>query len=123
MLIAIHGTPGSDAARLQSSRTPWTRPGSAKAGSGHDLCAALWRELRRLPRRRRAEWSATDLANPEYQALIDDASLRERHCERREGHVDACLQVHTAVSLTDTQIDAHGPRHAAHWYKGNVLAR
>ena len=41
---------------------------------------------------KRRHGSAADLANPEYQALVDDAIVARHDCQRRERHADARVQ-------------------------------
>jgi len=66
--------------------------------------------------------SATDLANPEYQALIDDANLRDITANGQKGSLMPGFGVSGGGMLTDAQIDVlvHGMRER--WGKQNVLA-
>ncbi len=65
---------------------------------------------------------ATNLANPEYEALIDDASLRNVIANGEKGRLMPSFSVHRGGDLTDIQIDAIIRGMRAHWFKGNVLA-
>lgn len=50
--------------------------------------------------------AATDLANPEYQALIDDASLRNVIAKGEKGSLMPGFAIESGGTLTDQQIDA-----------------
>lgn len=64
---------------------------------------------------------ATDLANPEYQALIDDATLRDVIANGRKGSLMPGFGASSGGSLTDAQVDALVKGIRARWAKGNVL--
>ena len=49
---------------------------------------------------------ATNLANPEYQALIDDASLREVIAKGEKGSLMPAFAEVNGGTLTDAQVDA-----------------
>lgn len=66
--------------------------------------------------------AATDLANPEYEALIDDASLRNVIANGAKGTLMPAFSVHRGGSLADNQIDAIVRGMRAHWYKGDKIA-
>ena len=65
---------------------------------------------------------ATNLANPLYQALIDDASLRDVIANGRKNSLMPGFAIRGGGSLTDAQIDVivHGMR--ARWGSTNPLA-
>jgi cytochrome c oxidase cbb3-type subunit III len=65
---------------------------------------------------------ATDLANPEYEALIDDASLRDVIANGEEGTLMPGFGLHARGNLSDAQINAiaHGMR--ARWRTGKPLS-
>lgn len=65
--------------------------------------------------------AATDLANPEYQALIDDASLRDVIANGEKGSLMPGFSKESGGMLTEAQIDAlvHGIR--ARWRKADAL--
>lgn len=65
---------------------------------------------------------ATNLANPVYQALIDDATLRDVIANGEEGTLMPGFSEKTGGTLTDAQIDALVKGIRAEWSKGNVLA-
>ena len=65
--------------------------------------------------------SATDLANPEYEALIDDASLREVIANGEKGTLMPGFGSHAGGPLTDAQIDALVAGIRAHWKKENAF--
>jgi cytochrome c oxidase cbb3-type subunit 3/ubiquinol-cytochrome c reductase cytochrome c subunit len=66
--------------------------------------------------------AATDLANPEYEALIDDATLRDVIANGEKGTLMPGFGTSSGGSLTNAQVDAlvHGMRER--WGKGNMLA-
>jgi cytochrome c oxidase cbb3-type subunit 3 len=69
------------------------------------------------------EGAATNLANPEYEALIDDANLREIITKGEPGSLMPAFGISSGGTLTSQQVDAliHGMR--AKWgSQGNVLA-
>lgn len=63
--------------------------------------------------------AATDLANPEYQALVDDASLREVIAKGEKGTLMPGFAVEAGGTLTDQQIDALVRGMRARWRKGD----
>ncbi|HEY0797212.1 MAG TPA: c-type cytochrome [Acidisarcina sp.] len=65
--------------------------------------------------------SATDLANPEYQAWIDDASLRRAIANGDKGSLMPAFDLSFGGTLTASQIDVlvHGLR--AKWGTSNAL--
>ena len=66
--------------------------------------------------------SATNLANPQYQALIDDASLRDVIANGEKGTLMPAFAIQRGGPLTDAQIEAIVQGIRAHWGKGNVVA-
>ena len=62
--------------------------------------------------------AASNLANPEYQALIDDASLRSLIANGEKGVLMPAFALSAGGELTDAQVDAllRGMRH--NWSKG-----
>jgi cytochrome c oxidase cbb3-type subunit 3/ubiquinol-cytochrome c reductase cytochrome c subunit len=67
--------------------------------------------------------AATNLANPEYEALVDDASLRDIITKGEPGSLMPAFGISSGGSLTPRQVDAliHGMR--SKWgTQGNVLA-
>jgi len=64
---------------------------------------------------------ATDLANPVYQALIDDATLRDVIANGEKGTLMPGFHAGSGGSLTDVQIDALVKGIRDRWAKGNVL--
>lgn len=66
--------------------------------------------------------SATDLANPEYEALIDDASLRDVIAKGEKGTLMPAFGAASGGPLTDAQIDAVVLGMRIQWKKGNALA-
>lgn len=65
---------------------------------------------------------ATNLANPEYQALIDDASLRDITANGEKGALMPAFSTTAGGMLTPGQIDVLVQGMRQHWSKGNVLA-
>ncbi len=63
--------------------------------------------------------SATNLANPEYQALIDDASLRDVIADGEKGTLMPAFRVKRGGPLTDAQIDALVQGIRLRWKKGD----
>jgi cytochrome c oxidase cbb3-type subunit 3/ubiquinol-cytochrome c reductase cytochrome c subunit len=65
--------------------------------------------------------AATDLANPIYEALVDDATLHDVIANGEKGTLMPEFGANAGGSLTDAQVDAlvHGMR--AKWAKGDVL--
>jgi cytochrome c oxidase cbb3-type subunit 3 len=66
--------------------------------------------------------SATNLANPEYQALIDDASLRDVIANGEKGTLMPGFGPSTGGPLTEQQIDAIVQGIRARWKKGDAPA-
>lgn len=66
---------------------------------------------------------ATNLADPEYQALVDDATLRNATANGIPGSLmPGFAQGGGGGSLTGQQVDVLVKGMRANWYKGNVLA-
>jgi cytochrome c oxidase cbb3-type subunit 3/ubiquinol-cytochrome c reductase cytochrome c subunit len=63
----------------------------------------------------------TDLANPEYEALIDDATLRDVIAKGQKNTMMPGFATSAGGSLTDQQVDAILRGMRQHWSKGNVL--
>ena len=63
--------------------------------------------------------AATDLANPEYQAIVDDATLREIISNGEKGTLMPGFSVKSGGLLTDAQIDALIKEMRARWRKPN----
>src|SRR5579862_4958737 len=66
--------------------------------------------------------AATNLANPAYEALIDDASLRDVIANGEEGTLMPAFSTRSGGPLTDAQIDALVQGMRARWRKGNAFA-
>ena len=66
--------------------------------------------------------SATNLANPEYQALIDDASLRDVIANGEKGTLMPGFSKKSGGPLTDAQLDAIVQGIRSRWKKDNALA-
>jgi len=66
--------------------------------------------------------SATDLANAEYQALIDDAALREVIAKGRKGTLMPGFSIGSGGMLTDQQVDVLIQGMRARWRQGNPFA-
>lgn len=66
--------------------------------------------------------SATNLANPKYQALVDDASLRDVIAHGEKSTLMPAFDIRSGGSLTGAQIEVLISGMRAHWGKGNVLA-
>jgi cytochrome c oxidase cbb3-type subunit III len=66
--------------------------------------------------------SATNLSNPEYEAIVDDATLHDILAKGQPGTLMPGFGKSSGCFLTDGQIDilVHGLR--ASWSKGNILA-
>jgi cytochrome c oxidase cbb3-type subunit III len=64
---------------------------------------------------------ATDLANPEYQALIDDATLRDIIARGQEGSMMPGFARAGGGALSDEQVDVLVKGIRSQWFKGNVL--
>jgi len=67
--------------------------------------------------------SATNLANPLYQALIDDASLRDVIANGEKGTLMPGFGSRSGGSLTDAQIDAIVRGIRARWRKENAAGK
>jgi cytochrome c oxidase cbb3-type subunit 3 len=65
--------------------------------------------------------AATNLANPEYQALIDDASLREVIAKGEKGTLMPAFAQENGGMLTDQQIDALVRGVRGSWRKENAF--
>ena len=65
--------------------------------------------------------AAANLANPEYQALVDDATLRDIITNGEKGTLMPAFGLKRGGELTDAQIDALVKGLRAKWSKGNVL--
>ncbi|MGA9587240.1 MAG: cytochrome c [Terracidiphilus sp.] len=65
--------------------------------------------------------AATNLANPEYQALIDDASLREVIVKGEKGTLMPAFALEDGGMLTDQQIDALVQGIRGSWRKEGVF--
>lgn len=68
---------------------------------------------------RGANGGAMNLANPEYQALIDDASLREVIAKGEKGTLMPGFSLQSGGTLTDQQIDALVQGLRAKWRKSD----
>ena len=66
--------------------------------------------------------AATNLANPVYQALVDDATLRDVIANGEKDTLMPAFGVNSGGSLTDAQINAIVSGMRARWSKGDVLA-
>lgn len=64
---------------------------------------------------------ATNLANPEYQALVDDATLRDVIANGEKGTLMPGFGPQTGGGLTDAQINAIVSGMRARWAKPNIL--
>jgi cytochrome c oxidase cbb3-type subunit III len=64
---------------------------------------------------------ATPLANPEYQALIDDATLSDIIANGQTGTRMPAFALSTGGNLSEAQIAALIRGIRARWFKGNVL--
>lgn len=65
--------------------------------------------------------SATNLANPLYQALVDDASLRDLIANGEKGTLMPGFSVRAGGTLSDAQIDAILQGMRARWKKDNAF--
>ncbi len=65
--------------------------------------------------------SAANLANPEYQALIDDPSLRDVIANGEKGTLMPAFGTKAGGPLTDTQIDAVVQGMRSRWKKDNAI--
>jgi cytochrome c oxidase cbb3-type subunit III len=63
--------------------------------------------------------AATDLANPEYQALVDDATMRDIIAKGEKGSLMPGFNVESGGELTDAQIDSLIKEMRARWRKPN----
>ena len=66
--------------------------------------------------------AAANLANPEFQALLDDATLRDIITNGEKGTMMPAFALKRGGTLTDAQIEAIIVGMRAHWSKGSVLA-
>lgn len=66
--------------------------------------------------------AATDLANPEYEAWIDDASMREVIAKGEKGTLMPAFAEESGGTLTDQQVDALIKGIRERWRKGNPFA-
>ncbi len=64
---------------------------------------------------------ASNLANPEYQALIDDATLRDVVAHGQKGTMMPPFAISGGGALSDAQVDAIVRGMRAQWFKGDVL--
>jgi len=65
--------------------------------------------------------AATNLANPEYQALIDDATLRDFIAKGEKGTLMPGFNVTSGGELSDAQIDALVKGMRERWSKANAF--
>ena len=65
--------------------------------------------------------AATNLANPEYQALIDDSSLRDVIANGQKDALMPGFSIRSGGSLTDAQIDAIVRGMRSRWGSSNPL--
>lgn len=65
---------------------------------------------------------ATNLANPVYQSIIDDATLKDVIANGQHGTLMPAFAVASGGLLTDQQVDALVRGIRARWAKGDVLA-
>lgn len=65
--------------------------------------------------------SATNLANPEYQALVDDATLRDIIGKGEKGTLMPAFNISSGGELTDQQIDALIQGMRQRWRKPNTF--
>jgi cytochrome c oxidase cbb3-type subunit III len=65
--------------------------------------------------------AAMALSNPEYQALIDDATLRDVIAKGEKGTLMPGFSVQSGGELTDAQIDALMKEMRARWSKPNAF--
>jgi cytochrome c oxidase cbb3-type subunit 3 len=65
--------------------------------------------------------AATNLANPEYEALIDDASLRDVIANGEKGTLMPGFSTKSGGPLTDDQIDVIVQGIRSRWKKGDAL--
>ena len=66
--------------------------------------------------------AATNLANPVYQALVDDATLRDVITNGEKGTLMPAFGASAGGGLTDAQVNAIVSGMRARWSKGDVLA-
>lgn len=66
--------------------------------------------------------AATNLANPAYQALVDDATLRDVIANGEKGTLMPAFGQRAGGNLTDAQVNAIVSGMRARWSKGDVLA-
>ena len=65
--------------------------------------------------------AATNLANPEYQALIDDATLRDVIAKGEKGTLMPAFSVEAGGELTGAQIDALMKEMRTRWSRPNAF--
>lgn len=65
--------------------------------------------------------SATNLANPEYEALVDDATLRDVIAHGEKGTLMPAFSVASGGELTDAQINVIIQGMRSRWHKENAL--
>ena len=66
--------------------------------------------------------AATNLANPEYEALIDDVSMRDVIANGEKGTLMPAFSAKAGGPLTDAQIDAIVQGMRSRWKKDSALA-
>jgi cytochrome c oxidase cbb3-type subunit 3/ubiquinol-cytochrome c reductase cytochrome c subunit len=66
--------------------------------------------------------AATNLANPVYEALVDDATLRDVIANGEKDTLMPAFGQSSGGNLTDAQVNALVSGMRARWSKGNVLA-
>ncbi len=66
--------------------------------------------------------AAMNLANPEYQALVDDATLKDIITNGQKGTLMPAFGVKRGGELTEEQVNVLVSGMRARWSKGNVLA-
>lgn len=65
--------------------------------------------------------SATDLANPEYEALVDDATLRDVIANGEKGTLMPGFGTNAGGSLTDAQVNALVSGMRSRWGRANAF--
>jgi cytochrome c oxidase cbb3-type subunit 3/ubiquinol-cytochrome c reductase cytochrome c subunit len=65
--------------------------------------------------------SATNLANPEYEALIDDGSLRDVIANGEKGTLMPAFAIRSGGPLTDEQVEAIVQGIRSHWKKDDAF--
>lgn len=66
--------------------------------------------------------AATDLANPEYESMIDDATLRDVISNGEKGTLMPAFNLHAGGELTNEQIDVLVEGMRARWRRSNPFA-